>query len=228
LLTRRILVPVLAVVACAVPASATISYYVDLPTFTAATTDLSAPQTVDFTSLSGTFFDSTTVNTIQFTGAGPDHNAGGELTVQSSPGGSWPAGMVLAHSAGTGLFNSGGTITITFPSTVVAFAFYTSYLNTQDSLDIVVTDGTPGDTLHQTPFPAQTSPYFLGIRADQPITGVTLTASSMINEQIAIGGFIFDTAGSGSSTPETGTFLLMGTGLALLPLVRRRFGGRKN
>jgi hypothetical protein len=223
LFTRHVLFSTLAVIACAVPASATISYYSDPGAYNTATSDLT-PQSVDFSSLVGTFFNSTTLDSLVFTGAGPDHNAGGELTTQSSPGGSWPAGTVLTHSLGTGLFNAGGSISVTFPTSVVAFAFYGGYVASPDTLDILITTAT--DTLHQTPFITSTTmPYFLGIRADQPITGFTITASSNISEQLGLGGFSFDTPGTGGgdpgSAPEPATFFLIGTGLTAVPLLRR-------
>jgi hypothetical protein len=231
LFTRRFLFSTLAVIACAVPASATISYYTDPTAYNTATTDLTS-QNVDFSSLIGTFFDSTTLDTILFTGLGSYHNAGGELTAQSSPGGTWPAGAVLTHSVGTGLFNAGGSITVTFPSAVEAFAFYGGYVASPDSLDIVV--ATAADSLHLTPFiTSTTAPYFLGIRTDLPITGLTISAQSTIGEQLGLGGFSFDTAGTGGTgggggdggtTPEPASFLLIGTGLASVAFLRRRLG----
>jgi hypothetical protein len=226
LFTRHFLFSTLAVIACAIPASATISYSADAVTFAAATNDLTS-QSVDFSSLDGTFFDNTILNGILFTGLGPNHNIGGELTAESSPGG-WGTDEVLAHSVNG--INAGGSITVTFPSDVVAFAFYAGYVASPDSLDVVVT--TASDTFHATPFITNTTaPYFLGIRADQPITGVTISASNNFFEQLGIGGFSFDTPGTGGdggdtgdggAAPEPATFFLIGTGLAAVPFLRRR------
>jgi hypothetical protein len=225
LLTRRILISALAVAACAVPASATISYYSDPTLFSNAVSGATA-QSIDFGSAGQFFSNSDTIDGVTFTGIdagfpGPS----GDLTVLAQPNGSWPTGTVLARSTGSFSY-SGGSITISLPSAVEGISFYISYargsIGGSNPLGIAVAGDSPTSSLIVS---SLNTPYFVGLVASGGSLGVvTLTAGDYTN-QIELGGFSFDTGSSGSdsSTPELGSFFLIGTGLILFPVFRRRF-----
>jgi hypothetical protein len=233
LFTQRILVAALAVVACAVPASASITYYADLPTFTAA--NVSA-QSVSFDTLGlGGAFSSTSLSGLTFTGAGT--YGGGNLTVLSNPGGSWPGGDVLARTT-DGSGRSDGSITLTLPANVYAVFLDFSYTMVNDDINFAGTagmDSFSGSTFGHSPGP--TTPHLLGFRTTAPITSLVISYPFSYGfpygYSLQVGGVQFDTvSGSdmggtgGGTTPESGSLFLMGAGLIALPLLRRRFAGR--
>jgi hypothetical protein len=222
------MVAALAVVACAVPASATINYYADLPTFMAA--DVSAQQ-VSFDGLGvGSVFLNTTLSGITFssTSTGSSNN----LTVLGNPGSPWPASPadVLAQNG----FTANGSIVIQLPANVFGVALYAGYQFVTDDLNISITAG--GNFSSVALNTSSSAPVFLGFRSDQAITSIVLTnpaAGAGFGRNIILGGFQFDTVsgtdsggggggGGGGETPEPGSLLLMGAGLIALPLLRRR------
>jgi hypothetical protein len=219
------LVTALAVVACAVPASATIAYYADVATFDA---DNVSAQTLSFDGLGvGAVFLTTTLDGFTFSSINTVNN---NLTVLGNPGGSWPnsagAADLLAQYAPSGFSN--GTIVIAVPANVFSFAFVTSYEGAiSDDLNIVVTAGSAFPT---TALNVTNAPRFIGARSDQAITSITLSkpsGSPNFGEGVQLGAFLFDmVSGSdtgGGSTPEPGTLILIGIGLIGFVFLRRRF-----
>jgi hypothetical protein len=218
----------LAVVACAVPASASINYYADLPSFMAA--DVSAQQ-VSFDGLGvGSVFLNTTLSGITFSstsiGSSPD------LTVLANPGSPWPASPadVLAQNG----FTANGSIVIQLPANVFGVALYAGYQFITEDLHIDITAG--GDFSSVALNTSSSAPVFLGFRSDQAITSIALTylGAPAAFKNIMLGGFQFDTVsgtdsggggggGGGGETPESSSLFLMGAGLIALPLLRRRF-----
>lgn len=240
--TRRILIAAMAVVACAVPASASISYYADAPTFAAANVS-AQPLGFDGLGLGGSFL-STMLNGFTFTGAGT--YGGGNLTVLSNPGGSWPSGDVLARTNdGSGFALSNGSITISLPANVFAFALYTSYTGTRDDINFMISAGADSfstSTVGLSPLPG--TPHFLAYRTTQAITSVVIDSAPFagsfpLGYSLQMGGFSFDTVsgddsggggtgGNPGDAPESSSLFLMGAGLAALPLLRRSFNHRQS
>jgi hypothetical protein len=225
LFTRHVLFSTLAVVACAVPASATISYYSDPGAFAA---DNVSAQSISFDASLGQTFASFSLDGFTFTTTSTFNS---NLTVLPNPGGSWPTSPSTDVLAQAGSF-ANGSIVITLPANVFAFALDTSYTLAMDDINIVVTAGGsfPSTGLNTT----STAPFFLGVRSDQAITSITLSKPSTspnFGEAIQLGAFMFDTVsgsdagstggGDPGTAPEPATFLLIGTGLAAVPLVRR-------
>ncbi len=233
LLTRRVLFAALAVVACAVPASATINYYADLPAFMA-----------DNVSAQNESFDGITLNSIfptlsqdGFTFSSTS-TRNTNLTVLANPGGSWPTSPttdVLAQVSSGGFSN--GSIVIALPANVFGIAFYTSYVGTQDTLQFTLNAGDSFPSATSGFGPPSTTPFFFGARSDQAITAITISSvANSFGYAIQLGGLQFDTVGGTdtggggggggggdpSETPESSSLLLMGAGLMALPLLLRR------
>lgn len=227
--TRHIWITALAVVACAVPASATISYYTSLSTFEA---DNVSAQTISFDGLGlNSLFLSANLSDFTFSSTS---SLGANLTVLGNPGGSWPASPadVLAQ---TGQF-ANGSIVIQLPSNVYGIALFASYTLGGDDVDVNLTAGSAFPTVLLNATPA--SPVFFGARSDQPISSLVITHASPGNfgQPIDIGSFLFDTvAGSDSGgggggggggdmgdAPEPASLFLIGAGLIAITMHRRR------
>ncbi len=233
--TRHVLFSILAVVACAVPASATISYYTDATaaSFNTDTTGLTA-QTVSFDP-AGQGFDSVLLNGVTFTGVDAGFpGTGGDLTTLTNPGLPWPDGALLARAQGSFGF-SGGSITIALPSTAEAFSFYFSYAHGSIGSGDPVTISVAGQN-SDGPLTVATlnTPYFVGALSTTTPFGLITISAGDLSDQLEIGGFSFftpttsgggpgDGGGDPGSAPEPATFFLIGTGLTAAPLLRRCF-----
>lgn len=242
--TRHFLFSTLAVVACAVPASATISYYTDPNAFNTATTGTTS-DSVSFDSFTvGEFFNNSTpaIDGVTFTGAQPVNfsgfaNPNGSLVVAGTPAG-WPSGNVLERTPLGSPFQSdfGGSITIDLPSAATAFSFLTSFAsgNFGGTNPITVTVNLVGGGSLSTTVVVNTvgAPSYLGAVTDTgTISSVILSAPDLAG-QMELGQFLFDTpttsgggpgdGGDPGSAPEPATFFLIGTGLIAVPLLRRR------
>ena len=217
MLTRRILMSALAVVACAVPASATISYYTDPTSFGTAATGLT-PQSVSFDPDLGMSGLSLIVSGITFAGFDGVPNPA-NVIVSGNLGSPWPPGSILERSG------TGGGITITFVANVRAFSFSfssTSGFGNIATLAVVTSADNSSSTI---PGVFANVPNFEGVVADHDIGSATINFPFTNSAQLEFGGFSFDTPASdtGSSTPELGSLFLIGTGLGVLGIFRRRF-----
>lgn len=218
--TRRIVIAALAVVACAVPASATITYDTTPAQFTIDTSGMTS-QSVTFSPL-GIFGSPLTFNGVSFVGFNADTTQGNlsVLSVPPSNASNWTQGVLLAPVAG-------GAMTITFPTNVRAFSFFASYPGSFNPLVVTVTSADANSPLPESVSVGFSLPNFWGFITDQQITSVTLTPHSG-TDQIMLGAFLFDTPNVPQDpVPESGSLFLIGTGLALLPLLHRRFSRKR-
>ena len=222
--TRHVLFSTLAVVACAVPASATISYYSDPNAFNTAATGLTAQQ-VSFDADLGSSGVSLTLDGLTFTGFDGVPNPA-NITVVGNVGSGWPSGDTLERSG------TGGGITITFSTGVRAFFLtFSSASGFNNTAQLAVVTSADNSS-SQTSGVFQNGPNFEGVVTDNDITSATINFPFTNSAQLELGGFSFftpTTSGGGpgdggdpGSAPEPATFLLIGTGLAAVPLLRRR------
>jgi hypothetical protein len=224
LFTRHVLFSTLAVIACAVPASATISYYSDSGTFSTAATGLTA-QPVSFDSNLGFSGVSLALDGLTFTGFDGVPNPA-NVTVVGNVGSGWPSGDTLERSG------TGGGITITFGTGVRAFFLTfssTSGFNNTAQLAVVTS---ADNSSSQVSGVFQNGPNFEGVATDHDITSATISFPFTNSAQLELGGLSFftpttggggpgDGGGDPGSAPEPATFFLIGTGLAAVPLLRR-------
>ncbi len=223
MLKYRFLIAVASLALVAGPAQATISYYSNSSAYAAGTSDLTNLN-ISFDSLTlGSDFNSYTNPTgdVTFTGS---PNPGGyndannlSLTVLAQPAAGWPSGQVLARTglqSGSNIY-SGGSVTITFSQAVRAVAFLVSYVAYSNTINIVATTASNATDSHNVSV-IPSSPFFEGVRADEPITSIVITASGNFNEQIQMGAVEF--ADAANSTPEPSPMLLLAAGAGLLGL----------
>jgi hypothetical protein len=228
LFTRQIVIAALAVVASAVPASASISYVTTLSAFSAVNAS-ALPESFDPLTLNSNYLTVTTVDGFVFSSTST--YSGGNLTALANPGGSWPPSPDVLAQAGT---NANGFFVITLPANVFGFGMYASFtLANPDDVQVTVNSGGAFNFVGLNAHP--TAPVFLGFRSDQAITSITLSkpgTSPTFGGNIQVNGILFDTVsgsdtgGGGGGTPEPGPFFLIGTGLALLPLLHQRISRR--
>jgi hypothetical protein len=203
MLAQRFLILVLALAAW--PASATTITYTDPATFNTAT------QSLFFTQIN---FNTATLSANGYTDAsGAVFNDSGQNT----------AGLAISASC----FNTcaQGEVTdryqgfaISLPSTIVAFAFYIA--SPQGEMVTVSFSGNGAPS--STQFTAASSGVFFGATTDAPISAFTITGATFF-DTIALDNFEIASGNTQvSNTPEAATFLLIGSGLVFMRLLRRR------
>ena len=210
MLAHRFLILVLALAAW--PAWATvIATYPDPVTFNNATNSLYSFTNITFESDTCFLCTSLTDSGVTFIGTGDS----GPLTV--GPVSGWASGNVLKRSTG------GGSILATLPNNILAFSVYlvTVSASFPTPFDITFTSGSSYDysvTLPQT----VGGSLFFGVTADAPITNLTFLNGF---QSLTVGIDNLDIGSGGGpppATPEAATFLLIGSGLMFMRLLRRR------
>jgi hypothetical protein len=203
MLAHRFLIPVLALVAW--PASAATVTYTDPATFNNATQSLFFSQ-IDFnnavlgangyTDASGAVFNDSNQNTSM-------------LATSASCFNTCAHGQVSDRLQG---------FAISLPSTIVAFAFYIA--SPQGEMVTVSFSGNGAPS--STQFTAASSGVFFGATTDAPISAFTITGATFF-DTIALDNFEIASGNTQvSNTPEAATFLLIGSGLMFMRLLRRR------
>ena len=188
----------------ALPAEATTLY-------TSQATLLAAPG-LNFTniSLSGLIGANATtigpVNGVSFSAV--SSNA---LQVAASPSG-WPAGGIVKNAA------LGERTGVTLPASIVAFGAYFGQQGSLGPWSMTLTYS--GGTQIFTPT-ALNTPSYIGLVFEAPVSdfSISFTDVSSLNKNIAISNM------SIAETPEASTFVLVGVGLILFPLLKRRARG---
>ncbi len=211
--TQRFLVSALLLGCGAIPASATLTTYTDLPTFTSATSGQTF-QNITFPSGSdGTTYTDPTSGVVfsDITG----------LLGASSPSG-WATGSTLeANHCTTG---GGCTLTISLPGTVTSVGLFVGTDNFQP-FQISVSNGTdPTFSANQAQNPA-TTPFFFGFNSTVPFSTFTISSEDNVSSLFLDSMEIGTSGGSGptdpSDTPEAATLLMIGSGLTMLHCGRR-------
>jgi len=205
-----ILFSVLAIAIAHSPAySATITTYTSQSSWNAATSgDQSV--SVDGMAPSGSYtvYSSITAGGVQFIGL-----SGSTIGVMDTSAFSW-----ADFNSGDAVFTSGGaeSIQITLPAGVTAFSL--EMFTSPPSVSITAS---VSGTQVTVPTFSQPTQAFFGVTSDTPITTIDLTAQPGASYAF-FDDFEFGTAQVTSQAPEAGTFLLIGSGLLGLALVRRR------
>jgi hypothetical protein len=211
--TQRFLVSALLLASGAIPASATLTTYTDLPTFTSATSGQTFQNITFPTGSDGTTYtDPTTL--VSFS------DVTGLVGVASPTG--WPTGSTLEANHCT---TSGGcTLTITLPSTVTSVGLFVGTDNFQ-GFQVTVSNGTdPTYSSNQAQNPI-TTPFFFGFNSTVPFTTFTIASednvSNLFLDSIEIGTSGGSSPSDPSDTPEVATLLMLGSGLIMLRCGRR-------
>ena len=127
----------------------------------------------------------------------------------------WGSGNVLKRSTG------GGSISAALPANIYAFSAYLVTVSAAfpTSVDITFTSGS--NYLYSVTVPGTTGgSLFFGVTADAPITNVKFDTTIFSSLTLGI-----DNVGIGApitQTAEATTFILIGSGLMFLRLLRRR------
>jgi hypothetical protein len=209
--TRRFFFSGLILACCAIPASATLTTYTALPSFTAANTDQTF-QNITFPSSGNqgtTYTDLLTL--VAF-------SSGSGLTAIPSPTG-WPSGTAIEVTPNSAMTK---ILTIALPASVTSLGMYLGPQNF-NNFEIIITDAAGASdnfdygAFHQSY--SDSSPVFFGLRTNSPITSFTIKTygppDDLALDSVMIGG------GSTSETPEVATFLMIGSGLLMLRYGRR-------
>lgn len=211
--TQRFLVSALLLASGAIPASATLVSYTDLPTFTSATSSQTFQNITFPTGSDGTTYtDPTTL--VSFT------DVTGLVGVASPTG--WPTGSTLEANHCSS--SAGCTLTITLPSTATSVGFFVGTDNF-NPFQISVSNGTdPTFSSNQAQNPI-TAPFFFGFTSTVPFTTFTIASEDNVSNLFIDSMEIGTSGGSGPSdppdTPEVATLLMIGSGLIMLRCGRR-------
>ena len=197
--TKRFLVPVLALLACGLPAGATLATYCD-------------GASVSCTNTAGSF-NSAGLLAINFTSASIVSNSftdPGSLTFfQDFTGG------VLTNPSNA-LTDSKDGFQINLPANTLILAFNYLIQNGGNLGICVMTTGPTGCTSFSGT--SSSTPTFFGVTSDLNITEITITGNTGPG---TISNFELQ-GPVGSETPEVGTLLLIGTGLIVMRWMKRR------
>jgi hypothetical protein len=197
----------LAVLGCAVPASADVVGYTSQTNFGDVTTE-DTFSNISFTQ--GNLGDSFSDMGVFFSSSGALMGTT-STALTSSFGGSWPSGTALEVT------NQNDSLSITLPASVNAVSFEVG--SSDYSITVSVTDNGGGSPDSYT-FNGADLTVFLGVATDASFTTFTVTDSDN-GGKVAI-----DNMEIGQETPEVATFLLVGSGLLGMGLMRRRRGQR--
>lgn len=196
-------VTVVAVLGCAVPASADIVGYTTTGSFAAATT---ADTFSDISFTQGNLGTSTSDLGVVFSSPGGLTGTTGTGLI-SSLGPGWVSGSALQTNT------TGDTMTISVPAGVTAVSLYFGSDDTDFELTVTDNGGGSPDTLN---FPESDSPVFVGL-----VTNSSFNTISIIDTDE--GGKVgIDDMQIGGQTPEVATFLLVASGLLGMGYLRRR------
>src|SRR5579871_791760 len=201
--------------AAAAPASAaTIATYSTSSSFNLATNGLFAVNTaINFDA------DTSCFHCITFTDSGVTFTATGDsnpLTVGTVSG--WGSGNVLERTTGGGSLSAAIAANNFYAFTVSVVGVSPSFSGFPFEM-IVTSGGTPTD--YSLTAAAAGSAIFFGATSDSPITNVQLVAD--VN-QLTLGADDLTLYTQIQAVPEASTMLLIGTGLFVLGLCRRRAG----
>jgi hypothetical protein len=214
----RLLVFLLVLACCAIPASATLTTYADAASFNLANpgnTFITFPPTV-----SGT----------NYTDAATDvgfSDAGGTSTLEEilTPSG-WPTGSSLQATAcspsPSGCIT---TLTIDLPSAVTSVGMYIG-LQSYNDFQIAVSNTGGGSYSANNIVSTPSSSTFFGVSSDSPFSTFTIATESYF-PSITIDDLQIGTSGGGggdggdAQAPEAATFLMIGSGLIMLHFGRR-------
>jgi len=217
--TQRFLISALLLASGAIPASATLVSYSDLPTFTSATSGQTFQNITFPTGSDGTSYtDPTTLAT--FT------DVTGLVGVASPTG--WPTGSTLEANHCSS--SSGCTLTITLPAAVTSVSLDVG-LQAFNEFQITVSNTGAGcststaNCFTQNLESSSTSPSFFGFQSDSPFTTFTIATEDNVSNLFIDSLEIGSSGGSGPSdppdTPEVATLLMIGSGLIMLRCGRR-------
>ena len=223
--TQRFLVSALLLACGAIPASATLTTYSSLSTFTAGNTDQTF-QNITFPSGNNgtTYTDPTT---------GVVFSDATSLVGIGTPAG-WPAGSSLQASDCGSPTSCTTTLTITLPSAVTSVSLDLSLQNFNQFQVTASNTGTgcltsSANCFTQNTQSSPTTPNFFGFRSDTPFTTFTVATedfvSSITLDAMEIGTPTGGGGGGGPTdppdTPEVATLLMIGSGLVMLRCGRR-------
>jgi len=136
------------------------------------------------------------------------------LTVAPSPSG-WPTGGVVQN------VNNGERIDVTLPGGITGFGAYFGQQGAALNSSMTVTYA--GGSQVFTPS-AVNLPAYIGIAFDLPVSSFSIgfTNVSSLNKKINIGDLTIASPPAAAETPEAATYLTLGLGLILLPVLKRK------
>jgi hypothetical protein len=209
----RLLVFLIVLACCAIPASATLTTYTDLPSFTAATTNQTFQNIAIPSGNDGTSYTDPTTG-IEFS------DSTGLIGV-TAPGG-WPSDSSLeANHCGS---NSGCTLTITLPTAVTSVSLYAG-LSGYNAFEVTVSNGVDAPFSSNQEQSSLSTPLFYGFVSTTPFTTFTIATEDNVNnlflDNIEAGTSGGGGGGGDAQTPEAATFLMIGSGLVMLHFGRR-------
>jgi hypothetical protein len=204
MLAQRFLIPVFALIAW--PTSAATVTYTDPATFNNATQSL--------------FFTQINFNTATFLSSNGYTDASGAVFDDSNQN-----RTKLGRSASCFNTCTNGEVTdayfgfsISLPINIGAFAFYVASPQGETVTVSFSGSGAP----FSTQFTAVSSGVFFGTTTDTPVTGFTISGQ-IFQDTIALDNFEIAQSGPPPpNAPEAATFLLIGSGLVFMRLLRRR------
>ena len=223
----RFLISLLALIAASLPARASLVFYNTAPSFNTAlltASDALGP-VISFTQFVGVTGSTETDSVTGTVFSTPT----GSLDGITNPGGSWPSAVLERTS-------NGSEIDITLPAGTVAFEIYVGEVgSTVDDVTLSAASSTTcqspgtlsgGYCFDPSVTPANNqSPVFIGAISDTAITSIHFSSDNNF-EQLGISGLDLGAAGD-AETPETTTSLLIGSGLILMRVLRKRSLRRK-
>lgn len=207
LIQKVLTVVVLAVLGCAVSASAAIVGYTSPSGFAAATNE-DTFSSISFTQ--GSLGLSTSEMGVVFSSNGALVGTTGAGVDSAFSQSGWPSGSALEEST------VGDSISITIPAGVTAFSLY--FGSSDDDAEILVTDTSGGGGPDTYALYSEDGAGFAGFVTNTSFNTITII------DQGSEGNVAIDDMQA--QTPEVATLLLVGTGLLGMGYMRRRKGQR--